>query len=368
MKLTNTFIREYFSYKRPHASTTEQEWIERYIIPALGDNYWQDGAGNIHYDSRIIPATGEISRTLFVAHTDSVHPEAGRQKVVIDKDKIVHVDGGECLGADDGAGALVLLSLIEAKVPAYYIFTRCEERGGVGAKHLADTYPDLLAQFDRAIAFDRRGTSSVITHQGWGRCCSDTFADALSEALCTDELMYIPDDTGVYTDTAEFVGLIPECTNISVGYVNEHTKNETQDLAHLQALINHVITMDWEALPTERDPAKVDEDNEMFMYSHEAVYALGGYKCEDYSDYNMSVYDACIEALDGEPDYLLYMVAEAINPADPDEVYEQIWNMPLPQYLLTNCKRQVDYAEDDEQTARALVDLYQAVVNDNIFQ
>lgn len=366
MKLTNKFIREFFSYKRPHASATEHEWIERYILPALGDDWWQDAAGNIHYDNR----GNTKARTLFVSHTDTVHPHAGRQKVSVGKDNIVRVVDGECLGSDDGSGALVLLALIHAKVPAYYIFTRCEERGGVGAKHLADTYPELLAQFDRAVAFDRRGTSSVISHQGWGRCCSDKFAEGLSDALSTDTLMYAPDDGGVYTDTAEFVEIIPECTNISVGYNKEHSVNETQDLAHLRDLITHAVTMDWEALPVERDPAVKDDLNHYPSMHYDTTLYSSGWEgsLSKFSDYNMTVYDACEEAIRGECDYLLYLIAEAMNPADPDEVYEQIWNMPLPEYLIQNCLRQVDYAEDDVQTERALVDLYQAVINDNVYQ
>lgn len=366
MKLTNKFIVDFFSYKRPHGSDTEQQWIEQFILPALGEFWWQDAAGNIHYDNR---QSGK-HRTLFVSHTDTVHHDAGRQKVAI-KDGMVGVANGDCLGADDGAGALVLLAMIEARVPAYYIFTRCEERGGVGAKHLAKEHAELLAEFDRAVAFDRRGTSSVISHQGWGRCCSDEFADALSDALSNDVLMYAPDDTGVYTDTAEFVSIIPECTNISVGYDNEHTKNESLDLAHLKALIACVTTIDWEALPVARDPA-IDEDDVYGGWYKDVKFdmnwRMGGDDVTPMTDYNCEVYDALTDALDGDVDGLLYMVAQALDPADPDSVYEQIWNMPVPEYLITNAMRQVDYAQDDEQTARALIDLYQAVVYGEIYQ
>lgn len=367
MKLTNKFIVDFFSYKRPHASDTEQQWIERFILPVLGDAWWQDAAGNIHYDNR----GNTLSRTLFVAHTDTVHHDAGRQVVRVDKSHTVRVHQSiptDCLGADDGAGALVLLSLIKARVPAYFVFTRCEERGGKGAKHLAETYPELLAQFDRAVAFDRRGVSSVITHQGWGRCCSDEFADTLSDALSNHMLMYAPDDTGVYTDTAEFVGIIPECTNISVGYMNEHTANETLDLAHLKALIACATTLDWEALPVARDPAVKDEDAYDGWYTGATFVDMDWDDTYHTTDYNCEVYDALTDALAGDCDELLYMMAVAINPADPDDVYAQIWNMPLPEYLLSNTMRQVDYAMDDEQTRRALVDLYQAVVYGELYQ
>lgn len=363
MAITNTFIKDFFSYKRPHGSETEQQWIDRFILPKLGDNYHYDEAGNIHCDMRTAN-----ERTLFTAHVDTVHREAGRQKVGIDKEQVVRVLDGECLGADDGAGVLVLLAMIEAKVPAYYVFTRCEERGGVGAKHLADKHAKLLAQFDRAIAFDRRGTSSVITHQGWGRCCSDKFAYALSDLMSYDELMFAPDDSGVYTDTAEFVGIIPECTNISVGYLKEHTKEESLDLRHLDALIDCVVALEWESLPVERDPA-VDEykDDYKNPWDTWSVSGVAG-KNKGYSEYNANVYTACEDALAGEPEELIWLMCEALNPADPDELFEYLWNMPMPDQAVQNCMQAVDYALDDLDVETALYELYGYVVDGELYQ
>jgi len=262
------FFKHVFSYKRKHNSQTETQWLDEVLLPHLDAyEYWVDDVGNIHIDNRKTTS----SRTLFTAHVDTVHNTEGRQLV-----ESVSVNGvntlrltpppygtpaeytSNCLGADDTAGVLMLLHLLKSNVPAYYIFTRGEECGGVGAGHLAEHHKDLLAEFDRAVAFDRRGTSSVITHQMVGRTCSDKFAEALSDALGTDTLMYAPDDTGSYTDTAEFIDVIPECTNISVGYEREHSANETLNLDHFLDLLNHVATINWDILPVERDPTAVD--------------------------------------------------------------------------------------------------------------
>ena len=67
-----------------------------------------------------------------------------------------------------------------------------------------------------------------------------------------ENLYYKPDDTGVYTDSAEFVDSIPECTNISVGYQSEHTFRESQDLYHLNKLAQACLDVEWEKLPTKR--------------------------------------------------------------------------------------------------------------------
>jgi putative aminopeptidase FrvX len=161
---------------------------------------------------------------------------------------------GAPLGADDGAGIAIMSHMILNNVQGYYVFTQGEERGGLGARFIANTNKELLQQFDRAIAFDRCGNSSVITHQGWdGRSASDEFAIALSNSLNSFGMMYAPDDTGIYTDTAEFVRHIPECTNLSVGYNMEHSEFEVLDIRHFLAMCQAVVGLDWESLPTVRD-------------------------------------------------------------------------------------------------------------------
>ena len=68
----------------------------------------------------------------------------------------------------------------------------------MGARYLADDCYELLSEFDRAIAVDRRDVISVITHQARGRCCSDAFAEALCDQLNERDMLMMPDDTGVY--------------------------------------------------------------------------------------------------------------------------------------------------------------------------
>jgi len=223
------------SLMRPHntmGSLTLTAWLIDRLPERLRGAAWQDTAGNVHIDNRI----HDGHKTLFIAHVDTVHRTVGANK--IRKTKSVWYADGAALGADDGVGCALLMHMLHASVPGYYVFSQGEECGGVGSKHLAREYPALLGEFDRAIAFDRRGTDSVITHQGYGRCCSDAFGAALAAELnaTNDDLMYSPDDTGVYTDTAEFVDIIPECTNISCGYDHEHSDREQLDMIHFDRL------------------------------------------------------------------------------------------------------------------------------------
>ena len=308
-----------------------------------------DGCGNIHIDLR----TTDQHRTLFVAHIDTVHREDGPNKIT--KTATEWKANGAALGADDGAGVALLMHMIHANVPAYYVFTQGEEVGGIGAKYLEKHHTDLLGEFDRAVAFDRKSIDSVITHQGWGRCCSDAFGEALSTALNDGDatFMYSPDDTGVYTDTAEFVDIIPECTNVSVGYYNEHGPNEKLDLVHFRALAAAVLTIAWDALPTERDPLVKDtwllDDwkgaNDWKDWKNYDWSAYGttdkpkpkatainkgdywgapmptvGYVDDTYDDETENyLYECLLDALDGHVTPLVRLIADCVYPEDADQ-------------------------------------------------
>lgn len=246
----NTKLAEMLTYRRPHNSAGEAAFVKRFIT----DVYEHRTLGPME---NIIITVGRDSHTLFSCHTDTVHRDDEKQKLVFDSVKNhFYKKDGMPLGADDGAGVWLLLEMIDAGVPGTYVFHRGEERGGIGSSWMAKDADEWLEQFDRAVAFDRKATHSVITHQGWGRCCSDEFAEALAEALnlTHDDFMYMPDDTGVFTDTANYTELISECTNVSCGYYQEHTASEYVDVGHLEQLRDACLKIDWEALPTVRKP------------------------------------------------------------------------------------------------------------------
>lgn len=274
-------LRRALSLKRPTGSIEEGTLLLSlaFDVRSYRPNtaMFVDTAGNLHVDMRAFNKRGNTkNRTLFVAHVDTVH-YVGGANVFDDTTPMWKAAGGQPLGADDGAGVSVLAALIRAGKAAYYIFTRGEESGGIGAKYLAREMYDVLEQFDRAIAFDRKDVFSVITHQGWnGRCCSDAFAEGLCTALNDQGLMMMPDDGGVYTDTAEFVEFIPECTNISAGYYREHSKEEHLDTEYLQQLTAAAIALDWDALPTERDPGAYEAPE--WESAYPTVIPTVGYK------------------------------------------------------------------------------------------
>ena len=249
-------LQEMLMYKRPAGSETEREFIGRYIKP-LGVN--NDGAGNL------IKRIG-TSPVLWSCHTDTVHSEGGMQAVeragdlfgLAGENKTWFKNGWTCLGADDTAGVWLMTEMIKAKTPGLYVFHRGEEIGGIGSTFIANKTPALLKGIKYAVALDRKGHGDVITHQ-WGRCASDIFADSLASGLNHGTgLRYTRDSTGMFTDTANYVDLIPECTNLSVGYHGAHSAAEIQDGAHCLALREALIGLDTSTLVEARKPGEDD--------------------------------------------------------------------------------------------------------------
>lgn len=253
-------LMEILSLKRPHRGVSERYVAEGILSRLPGElRVFNDTAG---LPMAYIYITDPASTTLFVGHLDTVHREDGHNPVIYDEEMgWMSKSDGLPLGADDGAGVWLLYQMAAAGVPGTYLFPLGEERGGIGSAWMAEKASEFLSKFKRAIAFDRKGTSSIITHQYCGRCCSDEFATELAAQLTTaipEGYVFKPDDTGVFTDTANFIHDIPECTNISAGYRGEHTANETLDVGYLKALLEACLKIDWEALPVVRDPAYIE--------------------------------------------------------------------------------------------------------------
>lgn len=246
---TDAFM-QMISYTRPAFSKHETRFVERFIVPTGAK---PDAYGN--YILRI--GTAPI---LWSSHTDTVHTGSGYFKPVLHANGTVlmaHADVN-CLGADCTSGVWLMLQMIFAEVEGLYIFHKAEEKGALGSKYIAKTTPELLDGIKYAIAFDRQGTDSIITYQMASRCCSDMFANSLASKLNVDGFNYKKDDGGVYTDTAMYTKLIPECTNISVGYYNQHTKTENQDLIHLFKLRDVLVKADFSNLPCVRETDEKD--------------------------------------------------------------------------------------------------------------
>lgn len=245
-----------------------------------------------HFDS-----AGVVPPTMFSCHIDTVHGEVGLQSVQVNtingRDIVTLADKSDtrCLGADDAAGIWIMLNMIKAKVKGLYVFHNGEEVGGIGSGLLSSMNPEFFSQFKHCIAFDRKGTHSIITAQMGSVCCSTLFANTLGSMI---GMGHLPDSTGVYTDSAEYTHLIPECTNLSVGYYNEHTVKESLDLTYLTQLVQALLTVDFDTLPVYRSPDVFD--NEVLSSDYDYDYDNYSYLNKDYTFYEDLVLQSPYEA------------------------------------------------------------------------
>lgn len=257
-------LMEILSYRRCHGSVGEKAFVSNILAPYSPTELCTDKGTVLAYTIEVPYMDGDASSVLFSCHIDTVDRETqvvDNPVLYDDELSLMYKEDGTPLGADDGAGVWLMLEMIDAHVPGTYVFHRGEEKGGIGSSGLARDYAALLGTFTYAIAFDRRGRGSIITHQGMGRCCSDAFAESLSVVLHAQGLDMHADSTGVYTDTAEYTHLIPECTNLSCGYEREHSGLETLDVKFLFELRDAMVEgFDETQLVCKRDPDDDDYD------------------------------------------------------------------------------------------------------------
>lgn len=230
------------TYPHPH-----EENVMKYLPKDLD----KDEFGNYY---KVIPGD---DTTMFSSHLDTADRSPVKTNLFTkeeDGDEIIYTDGNTILGADDKSGVTVMMYMMVHNIPGIYYFFIGEERGGIGSNQLADVYEkfDFLKNVKKCISFDRRRTISVITHQMGGRCCSDVFGTGLCDEYNKQGLNLSLDNGGVYTDSASFMDIIPECTNLSVGYLNEHTGREEQNMTFLMQLCETSINVDWAGLPVAR--------------------------------------------------------------------------------------------------------------------
>ena len=284
----NTLV-EMLGYKRSHGTKSHIAFLKRYLLPVFGQ---PDGDGNF------VKIIGDRPRVAWLSHHDSVHRNDGMQKVRIGRGyvedkfvksttpapktnyysslnhqfgtgfasgtyKTIKVESSflhaqlhrsnrqECLGADCATGMWLMLCMIQAGIEGVYVIHAEEESGCNGSRKIVASKPDWLQYIDAAISFDRKGYKSIITHQTGQRTCSDAFAESLSDAI---GLGMECDTGGSYTDSNEYKYVVPECTNVSVGYFDQHTSMERQDLDFATTLRQNLCSGSFNALKIERDP------------------------------------------------------------------------------------------------------------------
>jgi hypothetical protein len=312
-------------YKRAHESKTEAKFINEWLIPKinkLGYKPTMDSVGNIWVET----ADKATCPYLFVAHIDTCHRGEGFITPIIENN-IVRMNpkdvNSACLGADDAVGMYINLVMMEAGVGGTYLFTRGEEKGGVGASYIANSTPEKLQGFVLCVEVDRQDTFEIITSQSYGECASKDFALHLGEAL---GMGHKPSELGVYTDCSEFAEIIPECVNIAAGYSHQHTVKETVNLTYVDQLAKNIINVDWGSLVIKRTPGDFGDVGPWWNY---AGYTSG------YSSNNYSAYGQLKKYVNDYPDRVAhYLDMLGIEPYEMEHEWNELGEM--------------DYVDDDD--------------------
>lgn len=279
MDIKKTFL-ELTDHLYPHGSTGTDEVRARdfekratKLFDILPNDLEKDEYGNLY---KMI-GDGSTS-VMFTSHLDTATQADGKVthvRVVENGDDIVKTDGTTILGADDKAGTVIMMYMMEKNVPGLYYFFLGEEVGCLGSKWLAKRLEDdkwidrdLYKNINKVISFDRKDYHSVISFQNT-RTASDKFCDELAKRLNEQDesFKFKTDPTGMYTDSARVSHLYAECTNLSVGYFDQHTKRERQNLDFLVKMSEASVKLDWETLPVSRNP-KIDNERRPYSYNN----------------------------------------------------------------------------------------------------
>ena len=177
-----------------------------------------------------ILARGNIP-ILLIAHLDTVF-KSPPAEIYCDQEKQI-MWSPQGLGADDRAGVFAIIKILSRGYRPYVCFTTGEEVGGIGAHALVRDYPKFPENLKYIVELDRQGDNDCVFYD----CANDDFTAYI-------ESFNFITDCGTFTDISI---LCPKWgiagVNLSVGYVREHSFQETLNLQALECTIEKVISM-----------------------------------------------------------------------------------------------------------------------------
>jgi putative aminopeptidase FrvX len=157
------------------------------------------------------------SNILLVSHIDTIKREDVFE--LIDNNKIITAKNS-VLGADDRAGNAICLSFLHNS-NCSFLFTNLEESGCIGAKNFINNFKEFLIEsnINIYIELDRRGSNDYVNYG------EQHDYEKIFVRYGFNEERGSCSDVKVLTEETN----IPH-VNLSVGYYNEHTKNEYIDI------------------------------------------------------------------------------------------------------------------------------------------
>ena len=205
---------------------TQGELVQ-YLPETLASFYGED---RIVENKDFIMAIGDIPVGL-VAHMDTVHRVPVKDLYYDREAGIMWSPQG--LGADDRAGIFGIIELLQRGVRPTVILTTDEECGGIGAGSLIAKLPTPPCELNYLVELDRRGSRDCVFYE----CDNVEF----------EEYIELYDFTTNYGSFSDISIIAPTwgmaAVNLSIGYENEHSLQETLNVTWLYDTVDKVEKM-----------------------------------------------------------------------------------------------------------------------------
>ena len=189
-----------------------QKELHSYILKRMMEFY----PTSITATKKYIMAQGDIP-IMLVAHLDTVFPEPTRHDMQIFYDQSHKVMWSpEGLGADDRAGVILILKILEAGYRPHILFTHDEEIGGLGAIDVTIDFPKPEWDMRYIIQLDRMGYNDCVFYS----CDNQEFISYV-ESFDFAYSFGSFSDISILMPAWKVAGV-----NVSVGYLDEHFESE----------------------------------------------------------------------------------------------------------------------------------------------
>lgn len=214
MPMTNT-------YKLMKIFKMEQGEVKEYAKKVLKQHGYTPNLGD-----GFIMAQGDLP-VILVAHMDTVFKTP--KYVAYDiKKGIMSAKTG--LGADDRAGIYSILNIVESGYRPSILFLEDEEVGCIGAKWFITNKSAKSLKGNFFIELDRKGKDDAVYYD----CINSDFSDYI-ESFGFKPQYGAYSDISVICPSFDLAGV-----NLSIGYYDQHTPNETLNINEMEDTIEKV--------------------------------------------------------------------------------------------------------------------------------
>lgn len=167
-----------------------------------------------------------------IAHMDTVYPHPSEQYCYDPEQRILWSPTG--LGADDRAGVLAIILLLERGHRPSIILTTGEEVGGAGARVMIDDFKKCpLRKINYLIELDRAHSNDCVFYS-----CDNRKFKRYVAGFGFEEAIGSFTDISVFMEAWGIAGV-----NLSIGYDNEHSYGEYININDFENTVSKVENM-----------------------------------------------------------------------------------------------------------------------------